>query len=731
MPGPLPGQTTSSSEAFTRFLSDAKASARSLQSPSGKVLGRQFTFRAETLAAATAYSIPERHRLVDQLRLALVDYYVHLERKKSIYGFDPVRALDLLKPTIETICDAEFQQAIVDVIVRTRDRHLFFYGRAPIGMSAVLPFMVEQCWDDQGAHYVVTHIDANYTPKQLSVGAFVTHWNGIPIERFIRLNANVFDGGNEAASLARSIAFLTSRDLRRFATPLEDWVDLRFTLERVAYEERFFWEGFDATQTPTTPSIGRNLTGFGGDPQLLQLQHARRVRFAPRSFDMPPAPPPAPGRPGIPQILGRHTTTVNGTEVDVFDYGSVTTEYGTFAYVRLWNFEANDADEIVNAFIGASDQMPRNGLVIDMRDNSGGYIAAGEHVLQLFTPRRFTPTRFQFRVTAATQAMVTSTDQFQAWVRSFSEAVETGEPYSQGYPIEGTDEDFNQIGQRYFGPVVLISNALAFSTADMFAAGFSDHEIGRVICTDNNMAAAGGNNWYPWDVVRLYNPDFGLDLALKATLETGVLSPEIREAFNRDGTSLSQDAILSDGQTQYGGTAWTITDGALTHVVRYLPWMSDPLRAYLYQGRSGLADMPTGVVLSVTMRRAVRVGINEGQLIEDLGIRPDIVYQMTLQDVTQQNQDLMTRATLELSQMSAYDLEVKVNPEPNGFTLTCRTLNLTSLEVFAGHKYLVGVPASDSSPAQLTLSTGFAKVEVRGFKDDTLVARRVIALTGP
>ena len=371
------------------------------------------------------------------------------------------------------------------------------------------------------------------------------------------------------------------------------------------------------------------------------------------------------GEPGVPQIIGRHTTTINGHKVDVFDYGSVTTNYGTFAYVRLRNFEANDADELMNAFIGAIDQMPRNGLIIDMRDNTGGDVAAGEHVLQLFTPRRFTPTRFQFRVTPATKAMVTSTDQFQAWIRSFGEAFETGEPYSQGYPIQGTDEDFNQVGQRYFGPVVLVSNALAFSTADMFAAGFIDHEIGRVICTDDNMAAAGGNNWYPWDVVRLYNPDFRLDPTLKATLDAGVLSREVREAFNREGTSLSQEATLSTGQAQYDGTAWTITDGTLTHVVRYLPWMSDPLRAYLYQSRGGLADMPAGVVLSVTMRRSVRVGKNEGQLIEDLGIQPDIVYRMTFRDVTEQNQDLMTRASLELSQMPVYDLKVKVKPKEN------------------------------------------------------------------
>ena len=111
-----------------------------------------------------------------------------------------------------------------------------------------------------------------------------------------------------------------------------------------------------------------------------------------------------------------------------------------------------------------------------MRDNSGGRISAGERVLQLFTPEEITPTRFQFRVTPATRALAIATDDFTPWQKSFDEAFRTGEPYTQGFPIEGTDEDVNKVGQRYFGSVVVITNALAFSTADMFVAGF----IGRI-----------------------------------------------------------------------------------------------------------------------------------------------------------------------------------------------------------------------------------------------------------
>src|SRR4051812_38205829 len=98
----------------------------------------------------------------------------------------------------------------------------------------------------------------------------------------------------------------------------------QFTLNHAACEERFFWRKFDVSQTPVTPSLGRNVTGFGGDLNLLYLQHARRVQFAPETFDpLPSGFRPMPN--GVPQIIGKK---LNG----ILEYGFVTTEHGKFAY---------------------------------------------------------------------------------------------------------------------------------------------------------------------------------------------------------------------------------------------------------------------------------------------------------------------------------------------------------------------------------------------------------------
>ena len=74
------------------------------------------------------------------------------------------------------------------------------------------------------------------------------------------------------------------------------------------------------------------------------------------------------------------------------------------------------------------------------------------------------------------------------------QAVETGSIYSSAFPITPVD-GANAIGQRYYGPVVLVTDARCYSATDIFAAGFQDHEIGPVLGVDDNTGAGGANVW--------------------------------------------------------------------------------------------------------------------------------------------------------------------------------------------------------------------------------------------
>src|SRR4029450_9324942 len=175
-----------------------------------------------------------------------------------------------------------------------------------------------------------------------------------------------------------------------------------------------------------------------------------------------------------------------------------------FGYIRLFSFDVKDTDEFVNEFVRVikNEGFPQDGLIIGVRGNGGGRIRAGERLLQLFTPRRIKPELFEFLNTPLNLEICRSaskTWQLDKWAESIAESVVTGATYSRGFPLN-SEESCNDIGQIYYGPVLLITDALSYSTTDIFAAGFQDNEVGEILCTSHNTGAGGANVWWYQDL---------------------------------------------------------------------------------------------------------------------------------------------------------------------------------------------------------------------------------------
>ena len=236
---------------------------------------------------------------------------------------------------------------------------------------------------------------------------------------------------------------------------------------------------------------------------------------------------------------------------NVFEARPVTTPAGTFGYLRIRTFSVTDVGSFVSEFIRLVTALPPNGLIIDVRGNGGGVIMNGELILQVLTPRQIEPEPVQFintplnldicRRHGATSSIV----DLSSWVESMQQALQTGATFSAGFSISNP-RDCNAIGQKYFGPVVLIIDALCYSTTDIFAAGFQDHEIGPVLGADGNTGAGGANVW-THDLLRallpgagsVYQPlpnGAGMRVSIRRTLRVG----------RRAGTPVEDLGVIPD-----------------------------------------------------------------------------------------------------------------------------------------------------------------------------------------
>ena len=187
-----------------------------------------------------------------------------------------------------------------------------------------------------------------------------------------------------------------------------------------------------------------------------------------------------------------------------------------------------------------------------MRGNGGGVILNGELILQLMTPRPIMPEPLQFICTPLNLQIcerngpTSQWTDLTGWVESLQQALQTGAAFSAGFPISDP-ADCNVLGQTYFGPVVLITDALCYSTTDIFAAGFQDHEIGPVLGVHGNTGAGGANVWTHDALVRFVLP--GADSVYKALPNGAGMRVAIRRTLRvgrRSGAPVEDLGVVPD-----------------------------------------------------------------------------------------------------------------------------------------------------------------------------------------
>ncbi|HLG56621.1 MAG TPA: S41 family peptidase [Vicinamibacterales bacterium] len=465
---------------------------------SAKDLG-DFLYSAERKAQL---SRRDRLLIVEQALLLMEMNYVHLPMKRAIHAIDPIQQLKMLRFQLAEWNEGlestiEFHRRMLSIFGSTRDLHTLYLLPEPYkDCTAYLPFLIELCFERDGPRFIVTRTASSGDAlaecddgreARFERGVEVLGWNGVPIFRAIELNGELQAGSNADARFARGLDNLTIRPLNSSVPPDEHWVDILYRAKNgVVASHREYWlvhKTGDADESSTPHSRKRAAM----DLKRTRILEVKKTLY-PRDDSATLG--------SIKDVLYAVKKTVNGQAL---------------GYIRIFSFDVDDARRFVKAFtrLITKPGFPQDGLILDVRGNPGGNIRAAESLLQLFTPHRIEPELFEFINTPLNfQICKSAPDRWdlKRWLPSIGESVLTGATYSAGFPLT-LEPLCNGIGQVYYGPVVLITDALSYSATDIFAAGFQDNEVGLVLSTGGNTGAGGANFWSLDDLLRAQKKD--------------------------------------------------------------------------------------------------------------------------------------------------------------------------------------------------------------------------------
>jgi C-terminal processing protease CtpA/Prc len=481
-----------------------------LEKAAGALRGRSASvMKLATFLAASEkkhrLSRKDRLRIVEQALLVLNMNYVHLPLKRAMHAIDPIQRLKLLRFRLLEMKESEmpseitFHKRMMEVFASTRDLHTLYLLPVPFSdRVAYLPFLIEQCFEineigERVEKFMISRVVEEFfkaRPKSapevanFQPGVEVLYWNGVPIKRAIELNGETQAGSNIEARFARGLDNLTIRPLESSLPPDESWVSLTYRSQSgevmTLTQEWLVYKMSDDDAEPVSSQSTRKKRA-AIDIKKTKINHLKRTMFAPRNLNVPKS--------------FENTFYAQIRRIEGRDFG----------YIRLFSFDVDEPDEFVDEVVRVitSDEFPQEGLILDVRGNGGGKIRAGERLLQLFTPHRISPERFEFINTPLNLEICRlAPDEWglSQWAASIAEAVVTGATYSSGFPVN-SERSCNNIGQIYYGPVLLITDALSYSTTDIFAAGFQDNEVGEILGTSDNTGAGGANVWWYQDLV--------------------------------------------------------------------------------------------------------------------------------------------------------------------------------------------------------------------------------------
>jgi hypothetical protein len=310
-------------------------------------LGTTITLQ-EFRATTSELTTEERERIVDQALVLIEQFYVHLPLKRAMHAVDPVQRLKLLRYRLRTLSERRFHDEMISIFMELRDLHTNYLLPAPFAfMTASLPLQIGEFFADGDRQYLVTEvISGRIDDPQFEPGVMITHWNGVPMDRAVELNADRQAGSNPDARHAQGLDTMTARYMGLSAAPDEDWVVLNYATfggQEGQAKVRWLVAEPDLSPTAVDPNSAENplSQALGIDVQTENIRRARKMLFRPDAMDLErqvTATFEARGglEPG--EAVPDPALADVSTFPDKLQFRTVSTPHGEFGYIRIRSF---------------------------------------------------------------------------------------------------------------------------------------------------------------------------------------------------------------------------------------------------------------------------------------------------------------------------------------------------------------------------------------------------------
>lgn len=448
-------------------------------------------------------TLGDKLNIINQAKIVLSQSYVHLNQKNALYAANPLSQLTVLGQDLTSYegdnAELYFHQKIINIFNSLRDLHTMYQLPMPFqDKVAFLPFFIEQFYEDGVSRFMVTKpIEKLKLPFE--AGVEVTHLNGIPIERAIEINGMRYSGSNVEARFVRGLDSLTFRPMAVMLPPEEDWATIHYIGKNGKQRSTVFpWKVGSMhdllKEAQKTGDALQKLSLSSGYDYLTDWVHkAKVVFFAPKV--------------AMASLKGARR------EIAAKD-GYITTKYSAHfkvkyyshenvGYIRIFSFNVQDPADFAHEFKRLLHQLNTSKIIIDIRNNGGGHIWAAEYILQALSINEIEPESAQFINSNLAEAICsahspsTTKDldlDLSNWYETLKQIKNTGTAFTIAYPITPQNNLKQFISDKKYD-IVLITDALCYSASDIFAAGFQDHKLGKILGIHKRTGAGGANVW--------------------------------------------------------------------------------------------------------------------------------------------------------------------------------------------------------------------------------------------